>query len=80
VLDREQMEKTNRRKGTGEASERQEAYNRYIIVAHRWTARAWFYGKLLLAAICEAVVNSGRFSLRRAKCPRKNGTFGRSLK
>jgi hypothetical protein len=25
------------------------------------TARAWFYGKLLLASICEAVVNSGRF-------------------
>jgi hypothetical protein len=30
---RERMEKTNRRKGTGEASARREAYNRYIIVA-----------------------------------------------
>jgi hypothetical protein len=29
---RERMEKTNRRNGTGEASERQEAYNRYIIM------------------------------------------------
>jgi hypothetical protein len=26
------------------------------------TARAWFYGKLLLAAVCEALVNKGRFS------------------
>jgi hypothetical protein len=26
------------------------------------TARAWFYGKLLLAALCETVVNKGRFS------------------
>jgi hypothetical protein len=26
------------------------------------TARAWFYGKLLLAALCERVVNKGRFS------------------
>jgi IS4 transposase len=100
---RERMEKTNRRKGRGEASESQDAYNRYIIVATsldgvasageilelyrmRWaiemvfkrlkslfhyneipwklegTAKAWFYGKLLLAAFCETVVNSGRFS------------------
>jgi len=26
------------------------------------TVKAWFYGKLLLAAICEALVNEGRFS------------------
>jgi len=26
------------------------------------TVKAWFYGKLLLAAICEALVNQGRFS------------------
>jgi hypothetical protein len=26
------------------------------------TARAWFYGKLLQAALCETVVNKGRFS------------------
>jgi IS4 transposase len=26
------------------------------------TARAWFYGKLLLAALCETIVNKGRFS------------------
>jgi len=25
-------------------------------------AFAWFYGKLLLAALCEALVNTGRFS------------------
>jgi hypothetical protein len=25
------------------------------------TARAWFYGKLLLAGPCEKVVNEGRF-------------------
>jgi hypothetical protein len=100
---RERLEKTNQRKGRGEVSERQEVYNRYIVVATtlegttsaaqilelyrmRWeieqvfkriksifhynqipsklegTARAWFYGKLLLAALCETVVNRGRFS------------------
>jgi hypothetical protein len=26
------------------------------------TARAWFYGKLLLAALCENIINRGRFS------------------
>jgi IS4 transposase len=26
------------------------------------SARAWFYGKLLLAALCETIVNTGRFS------------------
>jgi len=26
------------------------------------SARAWFYGKLLLAALCETMVNAGRFS------------------
>jgi hypothetical protein len=26
------------------------------------SARAWFYGKLLLAALCETLVNKGRFS------------------
>ena len=26
------------------------------------TCYAWFYGKLLLAALCETVVNKGRFS------------------
>ena len=26
------------------------------------SARAWFYGKLLLAALCETMVNTGRFS------------------
>jgi len=26
------------------------------------SARAWFYGKLLLAALCETLVNTGRFS------------------
>jgi IS4 transposase len=26
------------------------------------SARAWFYGKLLLAALCETRVNKGRFS------------------
>jgi hypothetical protein len=26
------------------------------------SARAWFYGKLLLAALCETIVNKGRFS------------------
>jgi IS4 transposase len=25
------------------------------------TAHAWFYGKLLLAGLCETVVNKGRF-------------------
>jgi IS4 transposase len=25
------------------------------------SVRAWFYGKLLLAALCEAMVNTGRF-------------------
>lgn len=100
---RERLEKTKQRKGQGKVSERQEVYNRYIVVATslegavsagrimelyrmRWeieqvfkrlktlfhynqipsklesTARAWFYGKLLLAALCETVVNKGRFS------------------
>lgn len=29
---------------------------------HSESARAWFYGKLLLAALCETMVNTGRFS------------------
>jgi len=29
---------------------------------HNESARAWFYGKLLLAALCETLVNTGRFS------------------
>ena len=29
---------------------------------HSESARAWFYGKLLLAALCETLVNTGRFS------------------
>jgi hypothetical protein len=28
---------------------------------HSESARAWFYGKLLLAALCETLVNTGRF-------------------
>jgi hypothetical protein len=32
------------------------------------SARAWFYGKLLLAALCETLVNKGRFS----PCEHKN--------
>jgi hypothetical protein len=99
---RKRLEKTNRKKGYGGVSGRQEAYNRYVVVATslegenaarilelyrmRWeielvfkrlkslfhyneipsklegTARAWFYGKLLLAGLCETVVNKGRFS------------------
>jgi IS4 transposase len=26
------------------------------------SVRAWFYGKLFLAALCETIVNTGRFS------------------
>jgi IS4 transposase len=26
------------------------------------SVKAWFYGKLLLAALCETLVNTGRFS------------------
>ena len=26
------------------------------------SVKAWFYGKLLLAALCETIVNAGRFS------------------
>jgi len=29
---------------------------------HSESAKAWFYGKLLLAALCETLVNTGRFS------------------
>jgi hypothetical protein len=99
----ESIKKTKNSKGRGEVSEKQELYNRYIIIAAsldesvkaaqitelyrmRWqielvfkrlkslfqyneipvkvecTARAWFYGKLLLAALCETIVNKGRFS------------------
>jgi hypothetical protein len=29
---------------------------------HSGSVRAWFYGKLLLAALCETMVNTGRFS------------------
>jgi hypothetical protein len=29
---------------------------------HSESALAWFYGKLLLAALCETIVNTGRFS------------------
>jgi hypothetical protein len=31
-------------------------------------ARAWFYGKLLLAALCERWVNEGRFSPSAGRC------------
>ena len=34
------------------------------------SARAWFYGKLLLAALCETWVNKGRFSPSTGKRPR----------
>jgi hypothetical protein len=34
------------------------------------SARAWFYGKLLLAALCEVLVNRGRFSPGRARADR----------
>jgi hypothetical protein len=33
-----------------------------ILVHVEQSARAWFYGKLLLAALCETWVNKGRFS------------------
>jgi hypothetical protein len=33
------------------------------------SVRAWFYGKLLLAALCETLVNTGRFSPRGAALP-----------
>jgi hypothetical protein len=42
-------------------------------------ARAWFYGKLLLAAICEAVVNSGRFPPAESKTPAKEWSFWKEL-
>ncbi|GHV87580.1 putative transposase InsL for insertion sequence element IS186A [Spirochaetia bacterium] len=32
------------------------------------SARAWFYGKLLLAALCETLVNNGRFSPCEQEC------------
>jgi len=35
---------------------------------HSQSAMAWFYGKLLLAALCETLVNTGRFSPSRAAC------------
>jgi hypothetical protein len=61
-----------RRKGNGEVSETQERYNRYIMAATSpegavsaariiesrmdKTARAWFCGKLFVAALCETIV------------------------
>jgi hypothetical protein len=36
-------------------------YNEIPVKLER-SARAWFYGKLLLAALCETLVNTGRFS------------------
>ena len=36
---------------------------------HSESARAWFYGKLLLAALCETLVNTGRFSPSQEKFP-----------
>jgi IS4 transposase len=33
------------------------------------SARAWFYGKLLLAALCETLVNKGCFSPSGAQFP-----------
>ena len=33
------------------------------------SALAWFYGKLLLVALCETWVNKGRFSPSAKKCP-----------
>jgi IS4 transposase len=96
------LRETNARKGRGEPSKAQKAYNRYVIIItsiegteasvlmelyrQRWqielafkrlkslfgyneipvnkdqSAQAWFYGKLLLAAVCETWVNKGRFS------------------
>jgi hypothetical protein len=35
------------------------------------SARAWFYGKLLLAALCETWSSKGRFSPLREKEPDK---------
>jgi hypothetical protein len=32
------------------------------------SARAWFYGKLLLAALCETMVNTGRFPPQKQRC------------
>jgi hypothetical protein len=37
---------------------------------HSESARAWFYGKLLLAALCETLVNTGRFSPSAQTAPR----------
>jgi IS4 transposase len=98
------IKKENQHKRGGkEMSEKQKAYNKYILVATslgaevsvervmelyrmRWqielafkrlkslfqygevpskldeSARAWFYGKLLLSALSETLVNEGRFS------------------
>ena len=38
------------------------------------SVKAWFYGKLLLAALCEALVNTGRFSPSAETAP-KNWSF-----
>jgi hypothetical protein len=35
------------------------------------SAQAWFYGKLLLAALCETMVNTGRFSPSTRAAPKK---------
>ncbi|MDR1218137.1 MAG: transposase [Treponema sp.] len=41
------------------------------------SAHAWFYGKLLLTAICESWVNKGRVSPSAEKCsPIKSGRYG----
>jgi len=32
------------------------------------SVKAWFYGKLLLAALCETLVNAGRFSPSGGAC------------
>jgi hypothetical protein len=38
---------------------------------HGESAKAWFYGKLLLAALCETLVNTGRFSPSAKTAPQK---------
>ena len=35
------------------------------------TCYAWLYGKLLLAALCETLVNEGRFSAARGRKERR---------
>jgi hypothetical protein len=40
------------------------------------SGRAWFYGKLLLAALCETWVNKSLFPLCGATLPIKGGRYG----